>query len=540
MIKSVKLKQIKIRLLGYKGIIKDHGLEYLREIRTKLVETPITKKKISNWTSLSRDSGTTFELSLQQFFCSFALHDNSKLLHEITKSYQSKKYIRTHIPPAWQEQLIKKGIPVAIIDCTVRWFFYCFYRLLRNIFVDFTYILSLTCKKNHPFLENVDAFFLDISLNNLPKRCADGSASKTIMDWIINNEVIQPGKSQYIYAHSIDTADYIMGKVQIKYSQPMWMLISGYKKKINFICLWISEAIHATVNLFFFKWEFALLLSEQTRALAIDFVEDNNLPKAVFIPFFASPYKPLWTYKVEARGSKIHLYFPSYSLHPLMNTGTDHWNMKLATWRSIFVWNSLMSDSLYLQFSDKLMKLPVVRVVEPIWFSDNPKISAPEYDSNIIAVFPVDQIRPSIYLGLSTTAEWSYRFPDLYTKFGEDIIKVLEENGLFAAWKEKRNAVSGWNKKNSSLFRNKLQKNKRAIFIDANLSPLRLINSCRASISFPFTSTAVLAQHEGRIAVYYDPTGWISSHDPASNGILTLVGIESLRSWVKKLSLNEL
>jgi polysaccharide biosynthesis PFTS motif protein len=537
MIKSNRLKKIKRQLLGYRMLINNGRLGYIRDIRIKLVETPIIKKQISKWPLLSRSPSVTLEIALRQFFSSFSLGDNSNLLNNIIEIHNTEKKIRTYIPPEWQSLLIREGLQVARLDCTARWYLYCTYRLMRNIYKDSLYFFLLMFRKHKPILKNVNTFFFDINSNNIPNQRNDGIATKTIIDWYILNEIGKSSEGNQVFVHNINIEDFTVGAIQLKYSNLPWLLISGYRKRLIFFGKWLFMVINAAVNLFFCRWEHALLLSEQTRAIAIDFVDNKHLAKLFYIPFFASPYKPLWAYKVEKRGSKVELYFPSSFLHPTSAEKNDYdlWHLKTATWSTINVWNSLMSESLHQHFSEKHSKAPNIKVTGPIWFSDDSKVSSPEYNSRRIAVFPVDQVRPSRYLGISTTAEWVYRYPDIYTKFGEDILKVLEENRFLVAWKEKRKGVVGWNKKSSTLFRKRLQTRASCNFVSSNLSAMRLIESCRASISFPFTSTALLAQSEGRLAVYYDPTGWISSHDPASNGVLTLVGIDSLRSWVRDI-----
>ena len=52
----------------------------------------------------------------------------------------------------------------------------------------------------------------------------------------------------------------------------------------------------------------------------------------------------------------------------------------------------------------------------------------------------------------------------------------------------------------------------------------------------PFTSTALIAKHEGRPSVYYDPSGIVQAGDRAAHGIPILVGIDELQEWVKGIN----
>jgi polysaccharide biosynthesis PFTS motif protein len=73
------------------------------------------------------------------------------------------------------------------------------------------------------------------------------------------------------------------------------------------------------------------------------------------------------------------------------------------------------------------------------------------------------------------------------------------------------------------------------ITIDPDTSAHRVIERTAAVISFPFTSTALIARQLGKPSIYYDPHGFIQAGDRAAHGIPVVSGIDALRRWVAEL-----
>ena len=80
-----------------------------------------------------------------------------------------------------------------------------------------------------------------------------------------------------------------------------------------------------------------------------------------------------------------------------------------------------------------------------------------------------------------------------------------------------------------------LGKKDGVVNLDPSTSPIRVIESCNAVISYPFTSTAILARENGKPSVYYDPVSLIQKDDRGAHGIEILSGIDELREWVARV-----
>ena len=75
--------------------------------------------------------------------------------------------------------------------------------------------------------------------------------------------------------------------------------------------------------------------------------------------------------------------------------------------------------------------------------------------------------------------------------------------------------------------------------IDPGIDALNIIQQTKACISMPFTSTALIAKHEGKPSVFYDPSGIIQKDDMAAHGIQVINNLYELEEWVKTSIVNK-
>ena len=95
----------------------------------------------------------------------------------------------------------------------------------------------------------------------------------------------------------------------------------------------------------------------------------------------------------------------------------------------------------------------------------------------------------------------------------------------------KRRQNPGLNRQYLALVQ-ELTEEEDVLSIEPVISPVRVIERCQATISYPFTSTAVYARQQGKPSIYYDPIGVIQEDDRAAHGIEVISGIGELRKWV--------
>ena len=84
-----------------------------------------------------------------------------------------------------------------------------------------------------------------------------------------------------------------------------------------------------------------------------------------------------------------------------------------------------------------------------------------------------------------------------------------------------------------------LHKQTNYIEIDPDIDATQIIKKTKACISMPFTSTALIAKHEGKPSVYYDPSGKTQKDDRAAHGIQVINNLYELEEWVKTSIVNK-
>ena len=77
--------------------------------------------------------------------------------------------------------------------------------------------------------------------------------------------------------------------------------------------------------------------------------------------------------------------------------------------------------------------------------------------------------------------------------------------------------------------------NKNFHFIDSDVSPNYLIHVSEGCISFPFTSTSLLAKLQNKKCCFYDPTSKLIPYKIQTNNISLIQGKVDLRNWLNCL-----
>jgi polysaccharide biosynthesis PFTS motif protein len=264
--------------------------------------------------------------------------------------------------------------------------------------------------------------------------------------------------------------------------------------------------------------------SVPTEALAKDYLFHNS----------GNTYVPLWAYNVEARGAKIICYF--YSTYEQLKAPEGYQSQKFElgaqTWPTFMVWNKFQMNNLKLQYIHK----PEFIITGPIFFkrslADMPKINGRK-----IAVFDNQPYRLFYFSNISTLAEYKAYSSKLYEKYFLDIKQVLSFYGWTMVLKQKKrmpNKMPKWYRK----LIDELSQSKDVIVIDPGIAAEEVIAACDATISFPLTSTGVIADNMNKKSIFYDPTGWVQKDDKGAHGLPVLIGRDELFSWAHKLDVH--
>ena len=118
-------------------------------------------------------------------------------------------------------------------------------------------------------------------------------------------------------------------------------------------------------------------------------------------------------------------------------------------------------------------------------------------------------------------------------KFIKDILEICSDLDIHILYKSKRNFSKRIHPKYKSFIRN--LSNKYFHFISNDISPNYLIHESNGCISFPFTSTSLLAKFQNKKCCFYDPTSRLIKYKLQTNDIALIQGKFELRDWLNSL-----
>ncbi len=302
----------------------------------------------------------------------------------------------------------------------------------------------------------------------------------------------------------------------------------GFAKLLRYATWGIGVILLSLVDIFRGRWWHAFMLPDASEAAVVRIQDVQKLAADYLLHTSFWIYRPLWTYDAEKKGTRILFYFYSTNIEPCKQKNgypQPIFGWKTATWSHYLVWDEYQAAYLK-QFSNA-----AITVVGPIWFQGGTE-RLPLLPADAFAVFDVQPRRDALYALL--TMEFDYYTPETSIPFLADIQHCLKEAGASMVLKRKRKIGKIEHAKYTTKVR-ELAKEENFISIDPDLPAQTVIENCRAVISMPFTSTALIGKQFGKPSVYYDPCGLIQKDDKAAHGIDIITGADELRKWVKEV-----
>ena len=430
-----------------------------------------------------------------------------------------RKYLTYPLPKTWRIVIEQKGFQVAHFRSGIMFYIYVVILWAFGVFCILKSI-SLSSFKN---AKNYDApydYIHGLSKNNINQK----NGLYDFLAWYIN---FTEAEKEKIIIHSIKkTNDFKFSGRTVKFQNNPLRSLVGVKSTMLFICWSILVTIISFLDLIRGRWWHAFLLNQSALASQAKLISLNNLAKTYYFSQSSWLYKPMWTYAVEKRGSKVILYFYSTNCEGFSTT-TElprlSFGYRSMTWREYFVW-----DDYQYNFVERATegRYKLIKIVGPIWFSDYPaQIQAS--GSKRLAVFDVTPVKESRYILLGMDFEiYTSKFA---TKFLFDINYASKEVGANILLKRKRKITDI-----SDLpYINYVEQLESYItVVDERVSANRVIDESDAVISMPYTSTGILAKIKGKPSAFYDPTGLLHKNDSGAHGVKILSNTNELREWL--------
>jgi polysaccharide biosynthesis PFTS motif protein len=454
---------------------------------------------------------------------------NSELLRNLGTHNSSFSY---PFPKEWLRVIEKYGFKINYTKSFLLWNTFLFksiffggFRLFNEIRLSIIEILSTKRESQGSYV-----YFDTLVSGNIPKNNSN-SKSYDIISWFLewegrNHEILE-------ICHSVKDVDKNFKKSSqlIRYLPRVILPINRPFQLINYTLWGVKVTTLALIELIRGNWWNCLIFPETIYAGLVKRQSIGSLANEYYFHNSSWLYRPLWTYEAEKFGSKVIFYFystnaESFKLKEGYEIQANSW--QLLTWNNFLVWDKYQKEFIE-RYAKKINE---VLVVGPIWFSDNIDEDIP-FDPNSVAVFDVQPQRDFLYQKLAIESE--YYIPSVANQFLLDISKVLSEIEVKFIFKRKRNIGNKVHIEYKS-FIDKLSKEGLLLEINPEISAYKIIKNCKAVISMPFTSTAIIAKELGKKSIYYDPSGIIQKDDRAAHGIPVVTGIEELKNWFETLN----
>jgi len=431
------------------------------------------------------------------------------------------------MPGVWREVLTQHGFSVAKYRSAFLWQIYLFAHILHGmqqiVRIAFT---GLSAEKKNGPVPNPYAFFVELSSGNLPKKI-HGSHSYDVVSWYLqwygrNKEIVN-------ICHNVaDTLPVIIGNISVHALQGQLPALTEYNALVKFVVWGLKASVISSFDCFRGRWWHALLLNQAAMAAQVRLLPDSSLAREYLFHNSNWIYRPLWTYEAVRKGSDVLLYFYSTNCESFKRSDgypQVPFGWKAINWPRYIVWDQYQADFVRRAAGKECN----ISVVGEIWFSDT-AMAVQKLPEGSVAVFDVQPVRSSFYVTLGADIE--YYTPATAIQFLEDIQVVLHENNCLLALKRKRNIGKLAHAQYRSYI-DKLGCMNNYVAVDPDVSASLLVQECKAVISMPYTSTALLGRNLGKPSIYYDPTGLLQKDDRAAHGIEIVQGRTELATWLK-------
>jgi len=505
----------KLRVInrGYRQLKKEGKVEFPMQLKVILSKIKLYDEGMPK--ELLCQSDLDIELSARQFLFerTLRLSFNKAILYSVG----SRKSLSHPLPKQWRDAMVKQGISVNNFNSAVLWHAYGFlffgYGILQGL--KSTYFLL----KKQPNLGKY-IYFEKLVVGNV----SINPNKHNIVNWYLQWQ----NKSEKINSicHGVSSVpNFKLGDAVVVQTDGLprlkglkliqYLFFSVYASTYSFICLFFNPIYGFLMDDILKSRRVQLACSED---IAEDYLFSNSLPF----------YRPFWTYLAEEKGARILFYFYSTNSEAVKTKSgrAVEYPWHLISWPYYLVWDEFQAD--FIKKFDQ--HKAIIEEAGHIWFSSS-DIDV-DVSLNAIAVFDVTPFRGVKYIQILEAP--CFYVPKIANQFLNDIQEVLLGSSYNMVHKMKRTNIHTHKKYKNNI--KVLEKSGGYQRINPDSDATHLIQKSIATISMPFTSTALIAQFEGRPSIYYDPSGMVQKDDRAAHGIPVLSGIEELKEWVESLN----
>lgn len=452
---------------------------------------------------------------------------------ELIKSFSkySKQKISLVIEPYAAKYISRKcNLKISFFKSYIFWKVLIISNLVKGIIFGFYYFFK-NLKLSKENKKNSCALYFDIKLslenfNNNSELDRYNIVNKYLIINNLNNCNIFTKKLNKNHTKILENNKNLFLELESPY--PNLDLLSNFK-----LLFWIIiSSIYTFFKTILGDDYHSFMYTEFVKNKVFTLAKEDTLFDHYIFPYMGSLNRPLWTFFVEEKRKKVSIFFYS--------TNGDGHNFKRYTpndcsnwgeliFRNFIVWDDYQKEHLqkYLQ-----IKNYNIDVYGPVLINSEIKSNNNFFGNNIVVFDISPRKRSLITFSVPTLIKSDY-----VCKFLSDIHKLsIKYNSNFILRKKHKltNHLphEAIDKKYIAQI-NKIKSSKSFIFDRTNSNIFDLIKSSNICISFPYSSTAILAKELGKPSIYYDPSNQIDKYNKKfSHGIHVINNFDTLDEWI--------
>lgn len=505
---------------AYKKLEKIGKIKNIYKLKEKLHKIRYNKKKkyfFSSYLKYNLD----LDLSLNQFIYSRLINQpifTSKLMFSISNN---SSFIFP-LPKIYLDE-INKIVRVNYVISKIFLYIFLTFFFLNDIFNIFKSIFLLFEKKN---LKS-KTIFLD-SIPKLDFENLKNNKELNFFRWVIMKFGINENTTFVHNNPEIKNEIIILKKIKYKIL---------YKKNIFLYPLNINQYFFSLKRIFFIiikiilfgRAEFLLLTRELFNFYLFKCLKNEQNYNLCLFNNSNMVYRPLWTYLNESNNpNSVFVYFYSTNCIPLLQEINnekyfDTYGYSLHNWPGYIIWSDKHSEWLIKSINKK------TKILKTSYIPYAGRHISLIKKKRTLTIFDVPPKKLGIYYLLNNP--YNIYTLDYCKKFIEDILKAIPRNlyrdiNLILKIKREYENIH-------PLYKNYLSKLKNNnIKLINDMSPESVINISDATISIPFTSTAITSHRKGKPSIYYDPSGKLSNNNCLENDVMLITSFKKLEEWI--------
>ncbi len=442
-------------------------------------------------------------------------------------SDSTKNKLKIPYPKEWRNFLLQEGIISSEIGSTIA-FLYAQIRAWGRFFLMFRHhlLMSLHSYEN---LNGNYTVFSSVFLGAIPIN-ERANQHSTVIDWFAKGERIPKNSNIVIQTRTVKEVTSWDKKILSPYILPKL----DWAGRLRYFA--------GAVRIFFLAFIFWMKGSWKapyvaSSALDICYVDQIKIiPRSFFFSNSDYAVRPFWSYEVEKNGSQVLLYFYSANINCFYEGQTED-APPPPGYISMSWPRYLVIDEAQKRFLQKTCKSTgAIEVVGSIDFSDSDDI-LPEIPKRSLALFDVSPFKYEHVASLALIAP--YYNSDILTQFLEDITECTKQLDINLVWKRKREIPDEVMSENYMRIVSNVQNDPHVVFVPPGIAARRLLPKVKASLSIPFTSTAILAKEMGIESAFYDPTGNLKYLSGLSRNLPVLGSKDILLHWLEGVFKND-